>query len=131
LNIISICVAAVVSSVFAVLLKKQNAEYSLILSICGITLIVTYLISSVVIAITDIKEIFSNSSLSLSYLEILLKCVGICFITEFTCDCCKDASQNALSYAVLLSGRLCVLITSLPLFKEFLSLALNITVGAV
>ena len=131
MNVISICVAAVISSVFAVLLKKYNAEYSLILGICTLTLIISYIISSVVIAVSNIKEIFSTSTLSLSYLEILLKCIGICFITEFTCDCCKDASQNALSYAVLFSGRLCVLVTSLPLFKEFLSLALNLTVGAV
>lgn len=131
MNVISICVAAVISSVFAVLLKKYNAEYSLILGICTLTLIISYIISSVVIAVSNIKEIFATSTLSLSYLEILLKCIGICFITEFTCDCCKDASQNALSYAVLFSGRLCVLVTSLPLFKEFLSLALNLTVGAV
>ena len=131
MNVISICVAAVISSVFAVLLKKYNAEYSLILGICTLTLIISYIISSVVIAVSNIKEIFVTSTLSLSYLEILLKCIGICFITEFTCDCCKDASQNALSYAVLFSGRLCVLVTSLPLFKEFLSLALNLTVGAV
>ena len=131
MNVISICVAAVISSVFAVLLKKYNAEYSLILGICTLTLIISYIISSVVIAVSNIKEIFATSTLSLSYIEILLKCIGICFITEFTCDCCKDASQNALSYAVLFSGRLCVLVTSLPLFKEFLSLALNLTVGAV
>lgn len=131
MNVISICVAAVISSVFAVLLKKYNAEYSLILGICTLTLIISYIISSVVIAVSNIKEIFATSTLSLSYLEILLKSIGICFITEFTCDCCKDASQNALSYAVLFSGRLCVLVTSLPLFKEFLSLALNLTVGAV
>lgn len=131
MNVISICVAAVISSVFAVLLKKYNAEYSLILGICTLTLIISYIISSVVIAVSNIKEIFATSTLSLSYLEVLLKCIGICFITEFTCDCCKDASQNALSYAVLFSGRLCVLVTSLPLFMEFLSLALNLTVGAV
>ena len=131
MNVISICVAAVISSVFAVLLKKYNAEYSLILGICTLTLIISYIISSVVIAVSNIKEIFATSTLSLSYLEILLKCIGICFITEFTCDCCKDASQNALSSAVLISGRICVLITALPLFEEFLNLALMLSGGEV
>lgn len=131
MNIISICVAAVVASVLAVLLKKHNAEYSLILTVCSVTLIIMYLVSSVIFAINGMEEIFAKSALDIRYIEILLKCVGVCFITEFTCDCCKDASQNALSSVVLMAGRLCVLITAFPLFKEFLSLALDLTGGAV
>ncbi len=131
MNIISICVAAVVSSVLAVLLKKHNAEYSLILTVCSVTMILAYLVSSVLIAISGIEDIFAKSSLDIKYIEILLKCVGICFITEFTCDCCKDASQSALSSVVLMSGRICVLVTALPLFNEFLSLSLDLSGGAV
>ncbi|MBQ8000670.1 MAG: hypothetical protein IJ298_05555 [Ruminococcus sp.] len=129
MNIISICVAAIVTSVLAVLLKKHNAEYSLILTVCCVTLILMYLISSVVFAVSGIEDIFANSSIDITYMETLLKCVGICFVTEFTCDCCKDASQNALSSVVLMSGRICVLITAFPLFKEFLSLSLDLTGG--
>ncbi len=131
MNIISVCVAAVVSSVLAVLLKKHNAEYSLILTVCSVTLILAYLISSVLIAISGIEDIFAKSALDVKYIEILLKCVGICFITEFTCDCCKDASQCALSSVILMSGRICVLVTALPLFNEFLSLSLALSGGAV
>lgn len=130
MNIISICASAVVASILAVLLKKQNAEYSIILTVCSVTLILMYLISSVIIAVSGIEDIFAQSSLDVKYIEILLKCVGICFITEFTCDCCKDASQSALSSVVLMSGRICVLLTAFPLFEEFLSLALDLSGGA-
>lgn len=129
MNIICICAAAVVSSVLAVLLKKHNAEYSLILTVCAVALIMMYVISSVVVAVSGIEDVFAKSNLNTVYIEILLKCVGICFITEFTCDCCKDASQSALSSVVLMSGRICVLLTSFPLFEEFLSLALDLTGG--
>ena len=129
MNIICICAAAVVSSVLAVLLKKHNAEYSLILAVCVVSLILMHIISALVFAVSGIEDIFAKSQLSTVYIEILLKCVGICFITEFTCDCCKDASQTALSSVVLMSGRICVLLTAFPLFKEFLSLALDLTGG--
>ena len=131
MNIISLCAAAVISSVLAVLLKKQNAEYSLILTVCTASLIFVYLISSVIFAVTNIWEIFEKSQINTFYIEILLKCVGICFITEFTCDCCKDASQSALSSVVLISGRICVLITAFPLFDEFLSLSLDLSGGGL
>lgn len=130
MNIISICGAVVVASVLAVILKKQNAEYSLIIAVCAVTLIGVYILSSVIFAVSGIKEIFARTSLSTAYIEILLKCVGICFLTEFSCDCCKDASQSALSSVVLMSGRICVLITAFPLFEEFLDLTLSLAGGS-
>ncbi|MGN0453242.1 MAG: SpoIIIAC/SpoIIIAD family protein [Ruminococcus sp.] len=131
MNIIGICAAAVAASVLAVLLKKHNAEISLILSICTVTLIAVYLISDMVMAVGAVKEIIAQASVSTEYIVILLKCVGICFITEFSCDCCKDASQQALSSAVLTGGRICVLLTALPLFEEFLNLALSLSGGGI
>ena len=131
MNIISVCAAAVLASFLAVLLKKQGYEYSFILTVSSITLIVVYILSSVIMSIGYIEEIFNKTTLNKEYLLILLKCIGICFVTEFTCDCCKDASQQALSGVVLLGGRVCVLITALPLFTEFLSIALQLSGGSV
>lgn len=131
MNIISICAAGVVASILAVFLKKNNAEYSLILAVSGVVLIGVYILSSVVVALISVDEIFDRTNLDTKYIEVLLKCLGVCFLTEFSCDCCKDASQNALSSMVLLSGRICVLITALPLFEEFLELALSLSNGGI
>ncbi|MBR2724652.1 MAG: hypothetical protein IKB72_04375 [Ruminococcus sp.] len=131
MNIMSVCGAAVAASLLAVILKKQGMEYSFILTICAVTMIFVYILSSIVVSVDYIKGIFDRTEINKSYLTILLKCIGICFITEFTCDCCKDASQQALSGTVLLCGRISVLITALPLFTEFLSIALRLSGGSV
>lgn len=131
MNIVSICSAAVVSSVLAVFLKKHNAELSLIVTLCCITLISSYIISDVVITVSGISEIVERSSVSTEYITVLLKCVGICFMTEFSCDCLKDASQTALANIVSFAGKICVLLASLPLFEEFLTLSLNLCGGAL
>ena len=127
----SVCGTAVAASLLAVILKKQGMEYSFILTICAVTMIFVYILSSIVVSVDYIKGIFDRTEINKSYLTILLKCIGICFITEFTCDCCKDASQQALSGTVLLCGRISVLITALPLFTEFLSIALRLSGGSV
>lgn len=130
MNIIGVCTAAVIASILAVVLKKSGAEYSFILTVCAVCLILTYILTSVVLSLSTIGDIFAKAGITEKYIVILLKCVGICFLTEFSCDCCKDASQNALSSVVLLSGRICVLITALPLFEEFLSLTLLLSGGS-
>lgn len=125
----SLCLACMVASVLAVLLKRQNAEYSLILTIFTATVVLVSLMSDILIAVSGINEIIEVSNVKSEYVTVLLKCVGIGFLTEFTCDCCKDASQNALSTVVLMSGRICVLIAAFPLFEEFLNLALTLSRG--
>ncbi len=129
MNVISLCAACLVASVLAVFLKKQNAEYSLIITMFTATVVLLTVLSDILIALSGIEEMMAASKVKSEYVTVLLKCVGISFLTEFTCDCCKDASQNALSTVVLMSGRVCVLLAAFPLFEEFLSLALTLSRG--
>lgn len=125
------CAAAVMASLLALILKKQGSEYSVIITLSTITLILVYILSNITLSLDTVQKIFEKSNFNSDYLRILLKCIGICFITEFTCDCCKDASQSALSSTVLLCGRICVLLTALPLFSSFLDIALRLSGGSV
>ena len=120
-----------IASLVALILKRQGSEYTLIISVCAVVLILVYVLSSVTLSIDYVKTLFSNSYIDSVYLQTLLKCMGICFVTEFTCDCCKDASQLALSGTVLLCGRICVLVAAMPLFTEFLSVSMELSGGRV
>ena len=131
MNILAVCGASVITAVLALMLKKHGSELSFILAVCSVTLIAAYILSCVVLSIEEIKNIIQKSQINSRYIEIILKCVGICFLTEFSCDCCKDAAQSALSGVVLLSGRICILITALPLFTEFLDFALSLSGGSI
>ncbi len=127
----SICVSAVITSLLAVFLRRHNAEYSLILTLCGVTLIILTIIGELVLALDSVRRIVDTAPVNIVYVEILLKCVGICFITEFTSECCKDASQNALSSLVLMTGRVFTLLTAFPMFEEFLAFAMKLSGGKI
>ena len=55
--------------------------------------------------------------------EILFKSVGICFISQFSADICKDAGEHTLSGKVELAGKITILICALPLIEEVLNTA--------
>lgn len=129
MNVLTVCCAAVIASILALFLKKQNAEYSLILTVCTASIIFIYITGAVLDAITSINDIFSASKMSTTYLTVLLKCVGICFLTEFTSDTCKDTGQAALSNIVVFCGRIFVMITALPLFTELLGIVTELSGG--
>ncbi len=126
---LTVCAAGIIASILAIVLKKNNAEYSFILTISASAIIITYIAGALIEAIGGVKHIFAMSDMNISYLTLLLKCVGICFLTEFTCDTCKDAGQAALSDIVLFSGRIFVLVSALPLFTELLNMVTELSGG--
>ena len=129
MSAVTVCAAGVVASILALILKKQNAEYSFILVVCTSSILIIYILGALLEAVGGVKEIFEASKISETYLSILLKCVVICFLTEFTCDTCKDAGQAALANIVLFAGRLLVLTSALPLFSELLGLVTELAGG--
>lgn len=131
MNIAAICALAVVTSVIAVALKRYNGEMSLLVALAGCIFIFLSLLTSITSLFDTLEEILSAAGINLTYITVLLKAIGICFVTEFACDCCKDAGQNALAANVSLAGKLMVLVSAVPLYKEILNTVLSLTGGAV
>ena len=57
--------------------------------------------------------------------------MGICFVTEFACDICRDAGQSALASNVALAGKVMVLVTAVPLYSQILNTVLTLMGGSV
>ena len=50
------------------------------------------------------------------YVQLLLKIVGISYISEFSSGMCQDAGYQTLGKQVEIAGKFCVLLTGLPVF---------------
>ena len=61
-------------------------------------------------------ELFAQTGLSGEYIAVVFKSLGISFITQITCDCCRDNGENALASQLELAGRAALLLTALPMF---------------
>lgn len=130
MDILSICCVAIVTAVLSVTLKRHNQEISLLISIGGAVLILLSVISNVLSSIDAVSTILADCGISSDYIIILLKVLGICFITEFTCDCTKEAGLEVLTGNISLAGKILVLVTSLPMFTEVLQVVTTLTGGA-
>lgn len=131
MNIAAICALAVITAVLAVTVKRYNGEMSLMIAIAGGIFIFLSMLSSFTSVFDTVNALLARVDLNANYIAILLKAVGICFVTEFTCSCCKDAGQNALASNISIAGKLMVLVTAIPLYNEILNTVLSLTGGAV
>lgn len=115
MEILSKCAAAsIFVSLACLLIKKQNPELSLAVSI---TLSVLILLGSTAM-LSSVKELVDCAvdmlGVSSSLVRPILKCMGISLVSKMSADICRDASQSALASALELSGCFCAAALAMP-----------------
>lgn len=121
MNIIMICGAAIVTAVLAVMLRSQSPHSAMLLSVAAGAIIILSLLKNLPDMLSGIQSVLADGGIETADIAILLKVMGICFVTEFTCDCVTEAGLLSLSTNISFAGKILVLLTSLPLFQNIIT----------
>lgn len=121
MDILSIAAVSVVSAVLALTVRRYSAEQALLLSVGAGAVILLFVIKEVLESVGAISDMLSAAGIKAEYIVILMKTLGICFVTEFTCDTVSEAGMPSLNSGVLLAGKVLALTTALPLFRDIFS----------
>lgn len=126
MNILTICILAIVAVILILTIKPKNNEIALMLGIACSIIILLYVLSQATAVIDTVNNILAVSQISTSYIVILFKVIGICLLTEFAVNTCKDAGSQSIANNVSLAGKIMVTITALPLYSDILNTVLSL-----
>lgn len=126
MNIISISGATLIIATISIMLKKYLPEYRALISISAGLILMSAILIHISPIIYKIKNMVSHMHVNSEYIFILFKSLGICLITQFTGDSCRDAGENSLASKVELAGKLAVLGCAFPLFENIINCALEL-----
>ena len=129
MDIVGISALAVVEAVLSVMLRRYHGEYGMLLSIgCGLLLLLAIL-QQISPAVRQINDFLEASGIPQEYILVLFKALGICYLTQFAADSCRDAGESALAVKAEIAGRVAVLLISLPLLSQVASTAMDLIGG--
>ena len=123
MNLTTVLGICLVTAVLGVILKQYKPEYALFIAIVSGIIIFFYLLAQVISPVFEIRDIISKQGIDTSYFLVAFKALGICIITGFVSDICKDFGQNALAGKAEFAGRCAIFLLSLPLLKGLLEAA--------
>ena len=126
MNILTICILAIVAVILILTIKSKNSEIALMIGIACSVIILLDVLSQAVSVINTVNNIIAVSQISTSYIVILLKVIGICLLTEFAVNTCKDAGSQSIASNVSLAGKIIVTVTALPLYTDILNTVLSL-----
>jgi len=126
MDIFSVAVIAVLAVIFAVMLKRTNKEYSLLITIFVCVIIFIFIIDKFSGFVLEIESFIDSSFIKVSYITVLLKAVGVTIIGQITSNICKDAGENAIAFSVETATKFSILLISLPIISEIFSYLIEI-----
>jgi stage III sporulation protein AD len=117
--IIGLCLAA---TAMAVVLRGLRAEYALALSLTAGGLALAGIIIALEPVLSEIADMTMVSGIGPENTAVILKVMGVGFITQLAGESCRDAGESAIASKVELAGRVSILVLALPVFGQVLQI---------
>ena len=107
-------------------IKPHNQEISNIISICGGVIIFLLSIDKLKEIVEYFNSLYLISNIDFDYLSVILKIVGVGYITEFTADIAEDFNNKIIASKVILGGKVIICVMSLPILRELFIMLLSL-----
>ncbi len=120
-----ILILAIVISVLCVIVKNYKPEYSLVCQLCGVAVVAGAVLSFFEDVVDSLFDMSVAGGLDSSFLEILLKALGVSIMTDIASNVCKDSGNNTLSAGVELFGKTIIVFMALPMLKKLIEAAVG------
>lgn len=117
---IKIAVIGIIVVVLAIVFRKGKEEYSLYLSIAACMLILLWGISKLQVILDAIEQLQSYIKMNKAYVGILIKIIGITYVTEISSSLCKDSGYQSIGEQIEIVGKLTILAISMPILLSIL-----------
>ena len=120
MSIIQIAGMGVVGTLLALQFKSGKSEYG-IYTIIAISLVLFYgMKDRLTIIEQTMQTIGSLITMNSSYIQILLKIIGVTYISEFATGICKDAGYSTIASQIEIFAKLTILAFSMPILEALL-----------
>lgn len=122
MELVKIIGLAVITAIVSVTLKVVKPELSFAALLVGIILILTAALDLLQDAFSIFQELSAVTGIDDSLIKILLKIVGVGYLTEFASELLTDFGSQSLSSKVELCGKITIFSLSVPIFRSLITL---------
>lgn len=122
MDVIKIIGVAFVTSVASIVLRATKPELSFAVTVTGIIVILLFIVDSLQTTLAIFSNISTVTGVDNGLLKILLKIVGVGYLTEFGAGILNDFGSSAVADKVILGGKLTIVVLSLPIIESLLTL---------
>jgi stage III sporulation protein AD len=125
MDLFRVIAIALVTAVTAIVLKSVKPELAFAAVLAGVIILLCAALDMFQEAFSLFDDLAALTGIDNALVKILLKIVGVGYLTEFAGDLLVDFGSASLAKKVELCGKITIFILSVPILKVLLSLIVD------
>ncbi|MBQ7323242.1 MAG: hypothetical protein IJW96_01600 [Clostridia bacterium] len=121
-EILKIIGVGFITAITAVLLKECKPELSFAVTVTGIIIILMFLMEMLQNTMGIFAMITEMTGIENGLLKVLLKIVGVGYLTEFGAGILNDFGSHSVADKVTLGGKITIVLLAMPVMESLLTL---------
>ena len=126
MDIIKIAVIGIIGMILSLILKKEHSGISALISISVGIIIFMGILPKIETVIQMLYKIVSKSNVDIEYIDIILKIIGISYISQFASQICSDAGEGAIASKIEFAGKVIIMVISAPVLMSLIEMVLDL-----
>ena len=115
MELLKIVGVAVSAALLCAALRPTRPEMAVVTGLAAGIVLLLMMSGSLGAVIDSLARIADDAGVSMAHFGVVLRVIGMAYLSEFAVSACKDAQETALAAKVEMAGRLAMVVLSLPL----------------
>ena len=126
MEIFKIIAIGIITTIAVLILKQTKPEIAVLVGLAGSLLIFFELIDMISSIFVVFNNIVDKTGVSGDLFGVLLKIIGVGYLTEFSASICADSGNSSIADKIMLGGKVVILVLALPIFTSILDIILGL-----
>lgn len=118
-----------IGGMLALVLRRERTEFAVLIALMTSAVIVFETAGYVEGIISQLRAVIESCRVDIKYFTVVIKSVGVAYITQFAAEILRDSGENAIASKVESGGKICILAFAMPVMTSFLELCTNVVNG--
>ena len=114
MDILKISVAAICAVISGLVLKSVKSPLAVMVPLAASVVILFYIVSGLMTLISQLSALKEYLKWGQGYIGLLLKIMGITYITQLSADICRDNGYQAVAGQIEIFSKLTIAVMSMP-----------------
>ena len=115
-----IAAVGLICAVLSLAVRSWRPDFSIYISAASGLVLFAMVYSQLEGIISGVSGLFQKSGSAGVYVPVLLKVIGIAYLTDFSAQVCRDAGENGIASKVEMAGKIFIFYAALPVFTSLI-----------
>ena len=125
-EIVQVLAIAMIAAVILSLMKKEKPEIAVQISLAVGVVVFLFMLGKITLVIEAVQQIALRVNISPTYLNIILKIIGITYLASLGIEMCRDAEQNAVAAKIEFAAKIIIISLAIPIVMAVMDMILKL-----